>query len=372
MSYPSTPVPGDAAPPPAPAAIAPASGDSAPSPTATGAQPAVLAATPLAIDVRGISRNFGLVEAVRDVSLQVPEGSILGLIGPSGSGKTTTIRIITGAITPTTGDLRVLGQQPRRFRRQTRERIGYMPQQNVLYPDLTARENVEFVAATFGLFVRKRRQRTEEVLRLVELWDVADRRVSQMSGGMQRRVALATALVHDPDLLILDEPTAGIDPLLRQQVWTELRRLRDDGVTVLVTTQYVSEAEYCDWVTLISEGAVIASAPPEEVRRQALGGDVVQVATTHEFDVARLPRVEGVVDIRQVGPRELLVIASDAGQALPAVVDAISAAGGNVEWSREYRPTFDEVFAELVTRHEGGQPAAGGGQVEIIQRMGAR
>jgi ABC-2 type transport system ATP-binding protein len=339
-----------------PAALAPAPIDAQ-----TGGPPPP---APLAIDVRHVSRNFGLVEAVRDVSLQVPAASILGIIGPSGSGKTTAIRMMTGAITPTSGDLRVLGEQPRRFRRQTREDIGYMPQQFVLYPELSARENVDFVAALFGLLVLRRRRRTEEVLRLVELWDVRDRVLAQMSGGMQRRVALACALVHEPGLLILDEPTAGIDPLLRQQVWHELRRLRETGVTVLVTTQYVSEAEYCDWVALISEGRVIAYDAPEQVRRQALGGDVVQVSTRQPFEVSQLPRLDGVIDIRQVGPRELLVIAADAGQALPQVVDAITAAGGDVEWSREHRPTFDEVFAELVTRDlragPAGSPAASG------------
>jgi ABC-2 type transport system ATP-binding protein len=217
----------------------------------------------------------------------------------------------------------------------------------------------------------RRHRRTEQVLRLVQLWDVRDRLVAQMSGGMQSRVALACALVHDPELLILDEPTAGIDPLLRQEIWSELRRLRDAGVTVLVTTQYVSEAEYCDWVALISEGQLVAYASPDEVRRQALGGDVIQVVTTADFDAARLPRIEDVVAVRQVGPRELLAISSDAGQALPRVVEAIDDAGGEVEWSREYRPTFDEVFAELVIRHAqrgragGGAPVDGAGSLRL-------
>ncbi|HEY7600379.1 MAG TPA: ABC transporter ATP-binding protein [Candidatus Limnocylindrales bacterium] len=327
--------------------------------------------TPLAVDVRHVSRRYGMVAAVDDISLQVPVGSIVGVIGPSGSGKTTTIRLITGVLRPTSGDLRVLGQQPRRFSRSTRERIGYMPQQLVLYPELTARENVDFVGALFGMLPLRRHRRTEQVLRLVQLWDVRDRLVAQMSGGMQSRVALACALVHDPELLILDEPTAGIDPLLRQEIWSELRRLRDAGVTVLVTTQYVSEAEYCDWVALISEGQLVAYASPDEVRRQALGGDVIQVVTTADFDAARLPRIEDVVAVRQVGPRELLAISSDAGQALPRVVEAIDDAGGEVEWSREYRPTFDEVFAELVIRHAqrgrtgGGAPVAGAGSLRL-------
>ena len=155
----------------------------------------------------------------------------------------------------------MLGEDPRSFRRQTRERIGYMPQQFTLYPDLTARENVDFVASLFGMLWRTRHRRTREVLQLVELWDVRGRRAGRLSGGMQRRLELACALVHDPDLLFLDEPTAGIDPILRAKVWEELHRLRDAGRTLLVTTQYVNEAEACDTVALIAGGRLDRPRP---------------------------------------------------------------------------------------------------------------
>jgi ABC-2 type transport system ATP-binding protein len=321
----------------------------------------------LPVEVRNVSKSFGDVVAVDDVSFGVAAGSILGVIGPSGSGKTTTIRILTGALRPDDGAARVLGEDPTRFRRRTRERIGYMPQLFVLYPDLTARENVDFVASLFGMLFGHRRRRVEEVLRLVELWEARDRRASQLSGGMQRRLELACALVHEPALLVLDEPTAGIDPILRTQVWDELRRLRDAGVTLLVTTQYVSEAEYCDGVAIISTGELIALAEPDDLRKQALGGEVIEVVTTRPFEASSLPALEGVVEVRQHGPRELLVIAEEAGRASPIVSDAIDAAGGDVEYSREYRPTFDEVFTALVTRHleykQNGRSAgsAGGG-----------
>jgi ABC-2 type transport system ATP-binding protein len=199
---------------------------------------------------------------------------------------------------------------------------------------------------------------------LVDLSEARNRRASALSGGMQRRLELACALVHRPTLLVLDEPTAGIDPLLRTRVWQELDRLRQTGVTVIVTTQYVSEAEYCDSVALISEGELVAFAAPNEMRKRALGGEVIEIATTRPFDVRSLPPLEGVVSVRQLGPRQLLVVAADAGLATPQINDAIETAGGDVEFSREYRPTFDEVFAALVTAHAergkgGGAMAAG-------------
>lgn len=301
--------------------------------------------------MQDVSVRFGDVQAVDAISMVVPQGTILGVIGPSGAGKTTTIRILTGAVHPTAGEVRVLGDDPRRFHRATREKIGYMPQLFVLYPDLTARENVDVIGALFGLLWRRRRRRTREVLELVDLWDVRNRRASQLSGGMQRRLELACALVHDPQLLFLDEPTAGLDPLLRQSVWNELRRLRDAGRTLFVTTQHVGEAEYCDAVALISEGRLVAFAPPEDLRRRALGGDVIEVTTEVPLDLRRLPPIPGVLTVRHRGPLELLFVAAEAGAATPDIIAAIETAGGQVTASREYRPSFDEVFTLLVEQH---------------------
>ena len=293
--------------------------------------------------------------------MTVAEGSIVGVIGPSGAGKTTAIRIITGGIAPDDGTARVLGEDPRRYRRQTRESIGYMPQLFVLYPDLTVDENLDFIAALFGLLPWQRRKRIDAALELVQLSDVRDRRAADLSGGMQRRLELACALVHQPRLLILDEPTAGIDPLLRARIWAEIERLRQEGKTVLVTTQYVTEAEYCDQVALIAAGQLIACGSPQELRRMALGGEVIEIGTQAPFDAQALAAIPGVISVRQSGMRAILVVADDAGVAQPLVVAAVERAGGKVEFSREYRPTFDEVFTTLVSadaeRRE--QPTAG-------------
>jgi ABC-2 type transport system ATP-binding protein len=303
------------------------------------------------------SRTFGDVHALRGLSLRINPGSILGVIGPSGAGKTTAIRLMTGGLAPSSGRVEVLGEDPRRFRRRTRERIGYLPQQFTLYPYLTARENVGFVASIYGLLWFRHGRRVKEALRLVELWDVRNRLAGRMSGGMQRRLELAAALVHDPALLLLDEPTAGIDPILRASIWTELHRLKSAGRTLIVTTQYVTEAEECDQVALISGGRLVAFAPPDELRRQALGGHAIEVETEAPFDAGDLNGQPGVLQVIQTGPHNFQAVVDDAGTATPDVLEAIAARGATVKSAREYVPSFDEVFATLVKRH--GIDAAG-------------
>lgn len=315
-------------------------------------------ATAVAVAVEGASKRFGDEVAVDSITLQVAPGTILGIIGPSGAGKTTTIRLLTGALAPTTGRVRVLGEDPRRFRRQTRERIGYMPQQFTLYPDLTARENVDFVASLFGILWRTRHRRTREVLELVDLWEVRGRRAGALSGGMQRRLELASALVHSPDLMFLDEPTAGIDPLLRARIWEELHRLRDAGRTLLVTTQYVNEAESCDSVALIAGGRLVALATPDELRRMAVGGDAVEVETTGMFEGSVLEGLPIVRRVEQIDPRHLRVTVDDAAVALPDVVEAVRQRGGEVASASEVRQSFDTIFATLVERDRAERSAA--------------
>ncbi len=307
----------------------------------------------LIIRLRDVHKAYGSgaarTEVLRGVSLDVRKGEVVALVGQSGSGKSTLLNIVGGLDVADRGTIEVLGEDPRHFTRRTRERIGYMPQSFVLYPELTARENVNLMAALFGIGPLRRGRRVAEALELVDLTEAKDRRASDMSGGMQRRLELACALVHQPQLLFLDEPTAGIDPLLRTRIWHELDHLRREGATIIVTTQYVAEAEYCDAVALISGGRLIAHATPTDLRKMALGGELIEIGTSGPFDVRSLPPVEGVANVRQLGPSQLLVIAQDAGVASPRISAAISAAGGHVDYRREYRPTFVEVFAALVT-----------------------
>jgi ABC-2 type transport system ATP-binding protein len=298
----------------------------------------------------GVTRRFNGTVAVENLDLSIQSGSVVGVIGPSGSGKTTTIRMITGSLGPTEGTVEVLGEQPSSFRRNTRRRIGYMPQAFSLYPDLSVSENVDFAAAVYGLLFWRRWRRTRGVLELVDLWSVRRRRAGQLSGGMKRRLELAAALVHEPDLLVLDEPTAGIDPILRRTVWDEIHRLRDRGVTSIVTTQYVTEAEECDAVALISGGRLIAHGQAEELRREALGGDVVEVSMSGAFDASTLDRTEGIRGVRQTGARTFELVVDDAGTATADATQRLSTSEVQVESVREIRPSFEDVFAHLVER----------------------
>jgi len=305
----------------------------------------------------GVSKRYNGHDAVADLDLEIPAGAVVGVIGPSGSGKTTTIRMITGSLAPTSGTVEVLGERPGRLSRRTRERMGYLPQQFSMYPDLSVIENVDFAASLYGLVLWRRYRRRRAVLELVDLWSVRGRRAGELSGGMRRRLELAAALVHEPRLLILDEPTAGIDPLLRRVIWDEIHRLREGGVTSVVTTQYVTEAEECNYVALIADGRRIAFGTPDELRRSALGGEVLDVTTAAMFDAASLNGTEGLIAVRQSGPRDLRLVVENAGTASADVVHAIAAAGAEVESVREVRLSFDEVFAELVERDQAAQAA---------------
>ena len=299
-----------------------------------------------------VTRRFDDVVALQDLSLVVRPGRIVGVIGPSGAGKTTAIRVLTGVLRPSSGTIRILGSDPTALSSRARERIGLMPQHAVLYEDLTAFENLDFVASMFGLLYPRRRRRMRVTLEALGLWDARHRRAGDLSGGMQRRLQLAGALVHEPELLFLDEPTAGIDPILRQTIWQTFDELRDAGRTLIVTTQYVGEAEQCDEVALIAEGRLIAFAPPEELRRTAYGGEVLELETEAIIDAGRLAHDGLIHEIDQVGPRTVHLTTSDAATATPGIIEAVERIGGSVAAIREFRPSFDDVFAHLVANSQ--------------------
>ena len=312
------------------------------------------------ITASDVTRAFDDRVVVDGLDFEVHPGTILGVVGPSGSGKTTTIRMLTGTLGRTKGEIRVLNEDPMHFSRRVRGRIAYMPQLFSLYEDLSAQENVGFVAALYGIGPFRRRALIRRALEVVELTDARHRLARDLSGGMQRRLELACALVHSPEVLFIDEPTAGIDPVLRQGIWTELRRLRDEGRTLVVTTQYVAEAEYCDRVAFIVDGALVALDQPDALRQMVFGGDVLQIDTTRAVDPDMLASVAGVEGVRQTTPRQLVVTVSDAATLTPQIIDTLRSAGMEVAGIEEHQPTFDEVFTGLVEQRRAGNRTGGG------------
>ncbi|GAB4208242.1 MAG: ABC transporter ATP-binding protein [Roseiflexaceae bacterium] len=311
------------------------------------------------IDMRDVDRAFSSDTGVFDINISVPAGTIFGMIGPSGSGKTTTVRLMTGLYRPDRGHVRVLGQDPARFSTRTREQIGYMPQQFVLYPNLTVSENLNFVASLYGMDYFRRRGRLREVLAFVELDEAESRLGSQLSGGMKRRLELACALVHSPRLLFADEPTAGIDPVLRGKFWEHFRALRDQGNTLFVTTQYVGEAAYCDMVGVMRNGRLIIVDTPAGLRRRALGGEVISLTVDpqHTTEATRVllahPQVVKEVRRSRSGPGTLYVYVDDAAQALPQVINFFDQSSPiEVRQAEEYSPPFDDVFIMLMEQAE--------------------
>jgi ABC-2 type transport system ATP-binding protein len=304
-----------------------------------------------------IGKRFGDHEVVKELSFEVQRGTIFGIIGPSGCGKTTTVRMLLGVLRPTSGDLRVIGQQPHHFRRRDRERLGYMPQQFVLFPELSVMENMGFAASIYGMGLFGRGRRIRRTLELVELWDARNRPAGQLSGGMQRRLELAATLVHNPEVIILDEPTAGIDPVLRAKFWEHFRALRDEGRTLIVTTQYVTESEYCDEILVLREGQKVATGTPEDVRRLAIGGEIVTVSGPNldRRAVSAIREVEGVKNVSWDGHDQLKVIVEDAGSTMPVLVEALREADVDVDEVSEQHASFDDVFVQLMEEQAAGE-----------------
>jgi ABC-2 type transport system ATP-binding protein len=301
------------------------------------------------ISVSNVTKTFDGRPVVCELSFDVAPGRIFGLIGPSGCGKTTTIRLVTGIYRPSMGEIRVLGREPIGFRRQDRERIGYLPQHFVLYRELSVMENLRFVAGLYGLVLWQHR-RIREALEFVELWDSRQTLAGNLSGGMQRRLGLAAALVHKPALIFVDEPTAGIDPVLRAKFWDGFRSLRDTGHTIFMTTQYVTEADYCDQVAVLREGKLLVLGTPGEIRRQVVGGDALELEAdglTHE-SLAELRQVPGIRKLTIISSKLAHLIVDDADAALPEVYQAVGRLGLSVRRLESRQVNFDEVFVHLM------------------------
>lgn len=322
------------------------------------------------VHAHGLSHRYDDQHGISDVDLDVPAGRILGVVGPSGSGKTTLARLVLGLLPAHEGTIEVLGVDPWDADRYHHTRLGYLPQGNALDPELSLRHNLDFMASLQGMPWRASwwpgkdakvaRKRIDDVLELVGLTGEQKTRLRRASGGEQRRLAIAAAIIHDPELLILDEPTAGIDPVLRAQLWEHLTNLRDEGHTLLITTQYVTEADLCDEVALMVDGRIIRVDEPDGLRRAAYGGDLLDVE--HEsVDPGRvdLEDVEGVETMQErLGPRRVRYLVSDREGVQARISELFNEHGESAPVLSWHRPSFDDVFVELVETHRADQARA--------------
>jgi len=232
----------------------------------------------LAVRALGLRKQYGTVEALREIDLSIPSGELYGFVGPNGAGKTTAIRILTGLTRPTKGAAEIFGSPA--GSPEARARVGYMPQELALYLNLSAWENVALFGRLYGMNGEELDAAVEEQLRFVDLWERRHGLVSEFSGGMRHRVSLAAALVHRPDLLLLDEPTVGIDPVLRAAFWERFRVLAREGRTIFLTTHYLQEASHCHRVGFLLQGQLLAEAAPEALQAQAGARDLEEAFLT--------------------------------------------------------------------------------------------
>ena len=298
------------------------------------------------IEAKGLVKKYGDLEAVAGIDLEVYRGEIFGFLGPNGAGKSTTISMLCTLLTPTAGIARVAGIDVVRDPAAVRQRIGLVFQDPSLDDQLTARENLEFHAFVYSVPAPDRRRRIDEMLNLLQLADRASSAVKTFSGGMKRRLEIARGMLHQPQVLFLDEPTIGLDPQTRKSIWTHLNELRDTkGVTIFMTTHYMDEAEYCDRIAIIDRGKIVALGTPDELKAM-VGGDVVTITSTAPGAAAK--EIEDMLGVKPARDNGTLRMEVPDGKAfVPRLVRELSAPVDTVTLRR---PSLDDVFLKLTGR----------------------
>src|SRR5688572_27717686 len=316
-----------------------------------------MAGNDAAISARGLTKQFGKLVAVDHVDLTVPRSHVYGFLGPNGSGKSTTIRMLCGLLTPTAGVIEVLGLRVPQQAEVLRRRIGYMTQKFSLFEDLSVRENLEFLAAAHDVPRARARQRVDELLVQYDFADREGQLAGTMSGGQKQRLALAGAVIHGPELLFLDEPTSAVDPESRRSFWERLFELADDGVTILVSTHLMDEAERCHRLAILDRGKLVADGTPLELMG-ALAGRIVEVVTPQARKAQRaLSGQPGVLSVAQIGS-DLRVLTLPGEAALANLRRVLDGAGVPGEVS-VVAPNLEDVFVEATRKREGGADPAG-------------
>jgi ABC-2 type transport system ATP-binding protein len=308
------------------------------------------------VEARGLRRSFAEVRAVDDVNLSVRAGEAYGLVGPDGAGKTTTLRLLVGALLPDEGSILVAGHELAREPEEARSRIGYLAQRFSLYGDLTVIENLRFFAEVRGIRGAAFMARAAELLMFVGLDGFQDRQADQLSGGMKQKLGLACALVHEPPVLLLDEPTGGVDPVTRQEFWKLLIRVLAMGRAIVVSTPYMDEASRCSRIGFMYRGRILVEGTPREMTATLEGRVLELVARPREPAKTIAAADVDVEDVLAFGDRLHLRVAETSGP-LGRLPDALAAAGVHVDRLRPVAPSLEDVFISLLASHGTPEPA---------------
>ncbi|MBL7066038.1 MAG: ABC transporter ATP-binding protein [Anaerolineae bacterium] len=304
------------------------------------------------IETHNLAKRFKKVTAVDGLDLSIRRGEIFGLLGPDGAGKTTTIRMLCAIMDPSEGRASVAGFDTVKEPEEIKKRIGYMAQQFSLYGDLTVLENLVFFADIFQVGRQEREEHIARLLKFARLTRFQKRRAAHLSGGMQKKLALACTLIHQPEVIFLDEPTTGVDPVSRREFWDILTELHLQGVTLFVSTPYMDEAERCSRVALMFEGNVIVCDTPEQIKG-LVEGELLELRPDRLREASRvIEGLPGVLEVQTYGDL-LHVFVDDAIRRTPAIQGALSGAGIAVQGLRQTRPRMEEAFISLIRKRRG-------------------
>ncbi len=311
-----------------------------------------------AVRTEALTRRFGAFVAVDQVWLTIPRGQICGLLGPNGAGKSTLIRLLCGILAPTSGAAWVDGCDVERAPECVKERIGYMSQRFSLYGELTVAENLRFFAGIYGLDRRRAQQRAAWALAMAGLRGQEQRLARELAGGFRQRLALGCALLHEPPILFLDEPTSGVDPVARRRFWELIYQLADAGTTVAVSTHFLDEAEHCHTVLLMDRGRVVAAGRPDELRQQGLDGVVVEIACDQPERAVDILAQAGWARDPALFGASVHAVVDDARAGASRARQALTAAGLTVQAVRPVESALEDVFIHLIERADRAAAAA--------------
>jgi ABC-2 type transport system ATP-binding protein len=311
----------------------------------------------LVIETENLTKTFKRVVAVDSLNLQIQQGEIFGLVGPDGSGKTTTIRLLAAIMDPTEGWAKVAGFDTVRQPEPIKQRIGYMAQRFNLYGDLSVWENLNFFADVFEMVGQERQERIKRLLNFARLNEFRDRRAAHLSGGMQKKLALACTLIHTPQIIYLDEPTTGVDPVSRREFWDILTELHLQGITLVISTPYMDEAERCSRVGLMYEGQLIVCDSPENVKSM-MSGDLIALWTSDMRQAkVLLASLEGVLEVQTYGD-QLRLFVDETQNSEDQIKETLSTAHIDILEMRRTRPRMEEAFISLIQQRRAEEAQA--------------